>query len=207
MDSGSTLAAIEAACRLHEGLVGWRRTDEALGALKVHLPGFSPATTLIKVAAVNALYFTNAYYMVQVSDHFANVLGQAPIKTAGPELVMELACVSISEVKTRTYVSLASKFAHFFIDEDRFPIYDKYVMQMVAALADVPHKRLERNYAAFFEAFKGIADGVGIVSQRRRIDRYLWIQGQYEEWKHRPNMVNRELKAAFERHEWPPRIS
>lgn len=114
--------------------------------LRMSLPGISAADTLVKVAVVNALYFTNVFALVRVADHFAGVLARHDLANAGPELVEELARVPQggSESRPKQRLSLAAKFAHFFVDEDRFPIYDKYAVRMVARLSNVPEAGLKQ---------------------------------------------------------------
>lgn len=166
---------------------------------------FSPAATLAKVAAVNALYYTNVFALVRVAEHSAGVLARSDLDTAGVELVDALADVPKGGTEKRKVrrLSLAAKFAHFFIDENRFPIYDKYAVRMVAKHAGTPVTRLDGNYAAFTAAFNDLAIGAGLVTQRRRLDRYLWIQGQYEEWQNRGTASSGDLEAAFKRGDWP----
>lgn len=199
---------IRAACDLHATLVPWHRSDEALRAIKTGVPGFPPAATLAKVATVNALYYTNVFALVRVAEHFASVLAQADLRTAGPELVDALADVPKggTEKRKARRLSLAAKFAHFFIDEDRFPIYDRYAVRMVAKHAGRSVTGLDGNYAAFTAAFDSLAIGAGLVSQRRRVDRYLWIQGQYEQWSKQGKASSGDLDAAFKRGDWPPRV-
>lgn len=199
---------VRAACDLHATLVPWHRSDEALLAIKLGVQGFSPAATLAKVAAVNALYYTNVFALVRVAEHFAGVLARSDLGTAGPELVDTLAAVPRGGTEKRSVrrLSLAAKFAHFFIDEDRFPIYDRYAVRMVAKHAGTSMTSLDGNYAAFTAAFNALAISAGLASQRRRLDRYLWIQGQYEEWKASGNASSGDLAAAFNRGDWPPRV-
>jgi hypothetical protein len=199
--------AIRAACDLHATLVPWHRADEALLAIKTGVPGFSPAATLAKVAAVNALYYTNVFALVRVAEHFSSVLARSDLASAGPELVDALADVPQGGTEKRKVrrLSLAAKFAHFFIDEDRFPIYDRYAVRMVAKHAGASVARLNGNYAVFTTAFNALAVGADIVTQRRRLDRYLWIQGQYEEWSDQGKASSGDLEAAFNRGDWPPR--
>lgn len=196
---------VRAACDLHATLVPWHRSDEALLAIKTGVKDFSPAATLAKVAAVNALYYTNVFALVRVAEHFSDVLARSNLETAGPEMVDALADVPKggTEKKKVRRLSLAAKFAHFFIDEDRFPIYDRYAVRMVAKHAGTSLTSLDGNYAAFTAAFNALAVGAGIVTQRRRLDRYLWIQGQYEEWKAHGKASSGDLEAAFKRGEWP----
>jgi hypothetical protein len=198
---------VRAACDLHATLVPWHRSDEALLAIKAGVQGFSPAATLAKVAAVNALYYTNVFALVRVAEHFSGVLALADLETAGPDLVDALADVPQGGTERRKVrrLSLAAKFAHFFIDEDRFPIYDRYAVRMVAKHARTSVASLDGNFAAFTAAFNELAIGTALVTQRRRLDRYLWIQGQYEEWQKHGKASSGDLAAAFKRGAWPPR--
>lgn len=198
---------VRAACDLHATLVPWHRSDEALLAIKTGVQDFSPAATLAKVAAVNALYYTNVFALVRVAEHFTGVLARSDLRTAGADLVDALAAVPRGGTEKRSVrrLSLAAKFAHFFIDEDRFPIYDRYAVRMVAKHAGTLIASLDGNYAAFTAAFNALAIGAGLNSQRRRLDRYLWIQGQYEEWSDQGKASSGDLVAAFKRGDWPPR--
>jgi hypothetical protein len=200
---------IRTACDLHATLVPWHRSDEALLAIKTGVQGFSPAATLAKVAAVNALYYTNVFALVRVAEHFADVLARSDPETAGPVLVDALADVPKggAEKRKSRRLSLAAKFAHFFIDEDRFPIYDRYAVRMVAKHAGASMASLDGKYVAFTAAFNALAAGAGVVTQRRRLDRYLWIQGQYEEWTRHGKASSGDLEAAFKRGDWPPRTA
>lgn len=128
------LELVEAANVLYERIPGWRRSDDALAAIRDGVPGLGPAATLAKVAAVNALYSTTVHAFVRVAEHFATVLARSDLQAAGPELVDALAAVPRggNEKRPVRRLSLAAKFAHFFVDEDRFPIYDRYAVRMVA---------------------------------------------------------------------------
>lgn len=113
-----TMAQIEAANRLHQQLLQWQITDCALHKLKVQFPGFDRESALLKVTVINQLYGTNVYAVVRMAEHITEVMCQAStMDDVG--FVNEIA--TLSDMKP---TSFASKFAHFFIDEERFPIYD-----------------------------------------------------------------------------------
>ncbi len=120
-----TMSQIEAANRLHRKLLQWKATDNALCALKERFPGFDVDSSLLKVAAIDQLYGTNVYAVVRMVEHVTEVMCQ--VSTLDDvELVGEIA--TLANMK---HTSFASKFAHFFIDEERFPIYDSYAVKMV----------------------------------------------------------------------------
>lgn len=114
-----TMAQVETAKRLHGKLLQWQVTDHALHALAENLPGFAVEATLLKVAAINQLYGTNVYAVVRMAQHVTEVL-QATSRMEDADLVEQLACLD-----DRKHRSFASKFAHFFIDMERFPIFDE----------------------------------------------------------------------------------
>src|SRR5947209_9662363 len=115
-----SMTQIEAANRLHGKLLQWQVTVRALHTLQENLPGFDIEVTLLKVAAVNQLYGTNVYAVVRMARHVTGVMQEAR-GMEDADLVEELASLT-----GRKHRSFASKFAHFFIDMERFPIFDSY---------------------------------------------------------------------------------
>ena len=193
---------IDAADRLYRGVEAWRRTDEALAALQESIPGFDGPATLLKTVAVNAMYGTNIYAIARVARHVEEVLALSDLPTAGPELVEAMAEVPPAPGgKPRRHRSFASKFAHFFIDPDRFPILDLFAVNMVRthlgrAAAELPE---QSTYSKFAAAFGRLAGRAGLRTDTRRLDRYLWIVGQYRQWVRNPgSVINSELRAMFE---------
>ncbi len=119
---------MEVALQLYQKCKGWQATDETLDSLARSFPDFDFKSILLKAAAVNALYGTQVYAVAEVAEHLCNVLRNTTLP-ATPALVEELAKVKFvkgSKHITWTFRSFASKFAHFFIDPNQFPIYDSY---------------------------------------------------------------------------------
>lgn len=196
-------AQVEAAQRLHHRYDQWRTTDKALARLAEHFPGFGPEETLLKVAAVNALYGTNVYAIGRMAEHVRSVMLDAGTGVADSELVECIAALPKTEGQRtdRTHYSFASKFAHFFVDPDRFPIYDYYAAAMVryhlgrGGLVD-DSRHPYRSFVANFRKLKTLA---GFPMSTRDLDRYLWLAGQYREWIRRPtSAINTELRRTFE---------
>jgi hypothetical protein len=73
-----TMAQIEAANELHQGLPQWKNTDDALHALHNRFPEFDIKAMLLKVAAVNQLYGTNVYAVDRMARHIVEVLWYFP---------------------------------------------------------------------------------------------------------------------------------
>jgi hypothetical protein len=200
------LRYVSAAEALHRRIPAWRDTDLAFESLRVALPGFDAPTTLLKAAAVNALYYTNVFAIARVAAHFTDVLARSDLQREGAGLVERLAAVPQggSEKRPVRRTSLAAKFAHFFIDGDRFPIYDQYAVRMVAHHLGIARSSLEISYVEFARRFEELALSVDMTTNRRPLDRYLWVQGQFEAWKKGIAETSSELRPFFERGEWPP---
>ncbi len=161
------------------------------------MPSFDRESTLLKAVAVNELYYTNVFAIVSMAEHMAKVLNERGVASdAG--LVDRLA---VSSTNTRRFVSFASKFAHFFVDSDRFPIFDSFVLSMIKL-----HLGVRKNiwtsaqpYAEFFEMFRRVQTLACPTCTNRELDRYLWVAGQYRAWmKNRKAQINGELRTAFE---------
>ncbi|HPO93355.1 MAG TPA: hypothetical protein PL072_07770 [Phycisphaerales bacterium] len=162
-------------------------------------------TTLLKAAAVNALNNTNVFAIARVAAHFTDVLARSDLQREGAGLVERLAAVPQggSEKRPVRRTSLAAKFAHFVIDGDRFPIYDQYAVRMVAHHLGIARSPLEISYIEFARRFDELALSLGMTTNRRRLDRYLWVQGQFESWRKGIAETSSELRPFFERGERP----
>lgn len=191
---------IAAAGRLHSTLAQWRSTDSALSRLQEGMPRFGPEESLLKVVAVNALYGTNVFALVRAATHVQAVLGSADLAKAGAELVESLADVpTTSTGRRRRYMSFASKFAHFFISAERFPIYDSYAEQMLLFhLGPLAVRDLVRPYQAFVANLERLKREYGLRCSYRELDRYLWVAGQHRAYANGKRTLNAELLHLFE---------
>jgi len=196
---------VEAALRLYQKCRWWQATDEALDSLASSFPDFNFKSTLLKAAAVNALYGTQVYAVAEVAEHLCAILRETRLP-ATPALVGDLARVKFvrgSKQETRTLRSFASKFAHFFIDPDRFPIYDSYAVKMLTYHLD-GKAREELPYGDFVAGFSALKNAFDLPVTTRQLDRYLWLAGQLRAWKGLPpwrkpyTAINSELQCLFE---------
>lgn len=188
--------------RLHQRMTGWRTTDAALSQLATTNPSFDEASCLLKSVAVNALYGTQIRAIVRMAGHVRTVVSKTNLSAAGSELVEKIAAMPARRGETeRTFLSFAAKFCHFFIDTDRFPIYDdaaRFMLRYHLGGAYQPSK--EKLYHAFSDAFTRLRL-LASLDQGRDLDRYLWIAGMYSRWlrqrtKEKP-LVNAELLTVF----------
>ena len=124
---------IEAAGRLHHRTTQWESTDRAFELLRDRLPGFSREACILKAAAINDLYSTRVYAIWRMAEHLHQVMTDHPPEDP-VELVTTIAALPSADGSgpERMHWSFASKIGHFFIDGDRYPIYDSYCRDMLA---------------------------------------------------------------------------
>ena len=196
-----TEAQLAAAGTLHAMLAQWRLTDEALRRLQDALPAFGPEESLLKVVAINGLYGTNVFALVRAATHVEKVLAAANLTTAGPELVESLADIpTTSSGRLRRHVSFASKFAHFFISADRFPIFDAYAERMMLLhIGPSALRNPQRPYEAFVANLERLTREYGLRSTYRELDRYLWLAGLYRAYVDGKRTLNAEALRMFEK--------
>jgi hypothetical protein len=197
---------IDAAQRLYRRLAMWRATNDAFGVLQQTLPGFDVHASLIKAAAVNQLYGTNVFAITRMAQHIVIVMqhrGGTPVDLS---LVEDIATLrdSVEEAKPRRHLSFASKFAHFFISDTLFPIYDSYAAMILnyhmCGRATAPDSAPP--YADYVAALKTLHAQPGIACSMKELDAYLWLTGLAIAWR-KPRAagkqvpINREVRELF----------
>ncbi len=199
-----TQTHVDAACKLHESLKQWKLSDAALIRLREAVPGFDAEACLLKSVAVNALYGTQVLAIVRMADHIRRTMAQTSIDSAGPELVKEIAALPASEGETqRRSVSFAAKFCHFFVHEERFPIYDEAARNAIKLHLGPGAVAAEGSnpYQAYCQNLELLRSEAGLNGPGRHLDRYLWIVGMYMKWltlRHKPKQqMNVELRKLF----------
>lgn len=195
---------VDAACRLHTLIGQLGQTDAALVRLGKVLPGFDGEACLLKTVAVNTLYATQVLAITRMARYIKSVLANTDLKAAGPELVERIALLpSDKPGKARQHVSFAAKFCHFYVDEDRFPIYDEAARNVIKLHLGKKEYIINTDspYLAFCENLKRLRTGARLKEHGRELDRYLWITGMYMRWlkeRHTKNpRVNADLLRAF----------
>jgi hypothetical protein len=168
---------VDAAMRLYGSWEGWQIVDGAFASLHRSFPGFDPQSTLLKATVVNALYGTNVYAIAEMAEHVGKLMRARGSLPADVDLVEQLA--SPPRLNRRFY-SFASKFAHFFIDAEQFPIYDSYVVRMVTChlgKASCPNDK-DHLYRSFVTNFMRLKESIDFPATNYELDRYLWLAGQ-----------------------------
>jgi len=200
-----TIDQLEAAGHLYAQLKQWHVSEATLDSLAEKFPGFSDETALLKVVAVNGLYGTNVMALFRMAAHVKEVIVKTNVLIAGPELVEQIALLRNPNGGTvKRHHSFASKFAHFFVDSERFPIMDSYAVSMVRLHLGTENWRqdAEKPYIAFVENLKTLRTLAGLNATNRELDRYLWIAGAYRTYRkrrdaQRESQINVELDRLF----------
>ena len=193
---------MEAARTLHAWLTSWRETDAALNQLAERFPRFDAPAILLKVTAINALYGTNVYAIYRMAKHVERVLAESAPNIEPWLLVEGIAALSGPDgTPSRRHLSFASKFAHFFIDSERYPIKDSYAEAMLRF--HLGRKNMETDqeqpYRAYMTNHRRLKEFAGVKVTNRQLDHYLWIAGQYRDWNRKPaTRLNRDVLALFE---------
>jgi hypothetical protein len=91
---------------------------------------------------------------------------------------------------------MASRFAHYFVDADRFPILDAWIESELGRLAPAPH--VPSIYPDFSRRYADVAAHIGL-SRPRRLGAYLWLASQYRVWLRNPRRsIQHAARTLFE---------
>ncbi len=192
-------AQINAAFYLFRHLPQWEDTERIFATLRDRLPGFNYEEVVVKAATLNHLYSTRVFALLTVSKHIAAVMADPPDDP--DEFVTALATVPdrAATKGPRHHWSFASKFTHFFVDADRFPIYDSYnVMMLRYHLGRQAVANTVNPYAAFRTNLQQFQT-LGHLEEfsLRELDRYLWLAGLYRDWLKGNREINVEVQELF----------
>lgn len=190
---------VEAANRLHAKLGQWVAADAALHRLHEQVPGFDLPACLLKTIAINSLYGTNILDVRGRAEIVCRTLSRRGSLALEPRLVERIGRHSLSG---RSAISFASKFCHFFVDGQRFAIYDEAARRILAFHLGRSHRCL-LSYASFCASLDQLRREASLTCGARELDQYLWLVGMYEKWlrerkKPKP-AINAELMSLCER--------
>ena len=187
-----TARQVEAAGRLHEELVGWRLSDDVLADLREHFPSNDDVRHVLpKAVTLNSLYATTVYAIRQMAQHVVDVHSAGDWGSPA-ELANRIACLRI-RCKERRFLSFASKYCHFFVDQARFPIWDTFARE--ALMLHLGKVKVE-GYQAYTDALSRLCQSAGGCTFSE-LDRYLWLRGQWEAHR-RCHRVSPEVLPLFD---------
>lgn len=130
---------------------------------------------MLKAVAVNALLGTRVSKVWTMVESIYGCLSEAGQKH-GPALVDLIAGAAPDG---KNHPSFASKYAHFFFDPGRYPIYDQHVARTLAH-----HRRSHRiwpkSYVEFFAWFEELKPYYEPHFTLREVDQYLWMAGMVQ---------------------------
>jgi len=194
---------IEAAQELYKDpkMKYWQLEDKLMGKLKKTDPNIrKKAATLVKVTLVNAFYSAGCddvdsvtTWMVEqkptLLENYKNISNSD--KNGYIQFVLRIARYKEKpeEIKlkdiSKGIIVFASKFSHFFIDSEKFPIFDQYAAMMVDF--HLGSSGTGKDYAAFYENFfklkTRLEERYKLLYTTKAIDHYLWLSGMYVAWK------------------------
>jgi hypothetical protein len=195
--TGERLAA---AHRLYEADAEWQAMEQVFDELREGFPSNRELkAVLLKASVVNALYATNVFAIRAMARHICEVFST---ESDPPDLrlVPRIAELSVGG-KVRRHLSFASKYAHFFVDPDRFYILDYYAGQALAA--HLGPRRVDAaywtpDYPTFVQRVETLRRRDGITVSNRELDHYLWLYGCWRDHL-RGRLASRELGETFKR--------
>lgn len=193
---------VRAAGQLRSMLTGWKASEQTLDWLATEFPSNTEQqTVLLKARILNVLYFTNVFAIRAMSQHIVEVFSEE-YETDDDCLLVET--IAYLEASGRRHKSFASKYCHFFVDKDRFPLFDNYVprvVQMHLGKGNYRWKTTDPTYRNYYEDLKTLRDQISFSPTVREMDRYLWLRGQWKEFKKKRDRVplGAEVKDLLKR--------
>ena len=187
--------SLDAALRLRsEHMTEWAVSSTALYSMRDALPGNGDAAVLGRVAAVNSLYNAGLGSAVMPMTRRIQLLtaeGSLQQKSDAPADVVErIAFLPGRKSDAPGCQVFASKYAHFFVDPSKYPIYDQH-----AARALMRHDGVltpgvldgRERYRRFCEVLASVVSrSPGVESAGYGdLDAYLWLAGIFREWSRR----------------------
>ena len=109
--------------------------------------------------------------------------------------------MALAAVEGKKLVSFASKYAHFYCDQD-LPLTDWYAIFALTRHLGERQARIEdwtRDYPTYCAKLELLKTQSGVTPTSRELDHYLWLAGNWVWWKKKgaKAKINRELEAFF----------
>lgn len=190
---------VTAAGTIHDELHGWKAADRVLRYLTETVPGHTdPDQILLKAAVLNELYKTQVFALHAMARHIANVFSSEPRLGDECGLVERIAHLEASGKK---HDSFASKYCHFFIDTQRFPLYDKYArgtVRMHLGRGNYRCTTTRQTYRNFYADTATLRASLSFHPTVRELDHYLWLRGQWKAFRE-GKAIGAEVRDLFER--------
>ncbi|MBI4082742.1 MAG: hypothetical protein HY423_09040 [Candidatus Lambdaproteobacteria bacterium] len=196
------LALIEYCVEVYRCQRNWRDADERLAEARAMLYDNCNLThVFVRCSVIESLYFTNArmHEMLEVARHVHECH-----RTIDIENMDEIAIVNrISKIGDGKphLISFASKYAHFFIDSNKFPVFDSFACKYMVHLFGGNKSQYDSFYGHFVEDYRKLGKAAreqGLSTDSRGLDKFLWIGGMVLEAKRKEKSAKRKEKATAE---------
>ncbi len=191
---------ITAAQDLYEKTEYWRLEDTILTELREKYPSLTDQKlTLIKATLVNSFYNARCSDIEEMTSWIVTQKPELPEIYRNIDSNDDIGRALRGKTKGTSQIEgyvFASKFAHFFLDAEAFPIYDQYARLLVHFHIDdlneeeQPNSKYGKPYERFFQFYKKFFRLKQQLEQRdsetystKKLDCYLWPAGQYVAWK------------------------
>ena len=101
----------------------------------------------------------------------------------------------------RVHVSFASKFCHFFINQEMYPILDDVACLTLKHFLRHDYATKEPRYESFLENLKRLRSSSSELEAANltnaELDRFLWLFGLWKRARNGDNKINSEAKRVF----------
>jgi hypothetical protein len=190
---------VVAAVEIKNDLEGWGGANGALASLARMMLKHDFESSLTKTAALNQLYYTNVWAVFRMAKHIEALATDGVFENPDPMKVVEAIAALDGD---RMHWVFASKYAHFFIDADRYPIYDRLAADVMLFHTGERMNISEREnpYRLFYDRFQEVREESGLgLESCSNLDSYLWLAGCYRLWlrKGEKAEINREVFDYF----------
>ena len=188
-------------------MVSWNGVDELLlrefrdkkENKSLHAIGY-------KIELVNKLYNCNLIIdkrLVAKEFQKLNLDALFLFKESSPENIVE----KIAQIKPDPYPRpvgpvFASKYCHFHYPQI-FPIYDKFARFALSDLLEKKKGEYNGKYALFKSDLDDLMEKLSWKTSYKEIDKYLWLYGQWVEYKkYKDKPLMREKKFSRRKRNW-----
>ena len=181
----------------------WRISDDLLEFLRLEAKSGSYRSQLYQPNH-HSLYGTRVTNLKKAAETLKGLLERQEKRELDYRFVDAFADEMMEFVKGQRIISFPSKYAHFFIDSDEFPIFDSFAARMLNRhlgnnLTKYESKVLYRNYV---DDFNRLRHSLRFNASTREIDRYLWLAEQYiSKREQRKAYINEEVVELIKNHE------
>jgi hypothetical protein len=188
---------VDAAAKLWSRSAELVQMERALFSLQGCFPGHDADSVLLKVVALACVWANRTVVAQPWAAHARRVLARFEPGVEPLWLVDELArAPGVALSAAGRAVTFASRFAHYFVDVDRFPVLDRWSEVELARLA--PPTDGASRYVEFAARHSRVASELGI-ERPRRLWCYLWLAGQHRAWSRNPRTtIHGAARALFE---------